>query len=87
MKRLRKIAEIEPRTAPPVYRRRPGQSPQLVRWLTETELSAAQQRIAERYRDHLVARLHPRWAMVELYIDPAAVSDADWTMIGILFEK
>jgi hypothetical protein len=87
MKRLKKIAEIEPRTAPPVYRRRPGQSPQLVRWLTETELSAAQQRIAERYRDHLVARLHPRWALVELYIDPAVVPESEWTIINILFKQ
>jgi hypothetical protein len=87
MKRLRKIADIDPPTAPPVYRRRPGQSERLIQWLTETELPAAQRRIVERYREVLVARLHPQRALVELYIDPAAVSENDSLMIEMLFER
>lgn len=88
MKQLKKIANIDPQTAPPVYRRHARhQSGKLIQWLMESELSVPQQRIAERYQNSLVARLHPQRSLVELYIDPAVVSPADRLMIELVFKK
>lgn len=87
MKQLRKIADIDPRTQPPVWRRQPHQSTRILRWLIDQELSGNQLRIVERYQESLVARLHPQRARIELYIDPAAVGANDSLMIELVFNR
>jgi hypothetical protein len=87
MKQLRKIADIDPRTAPPVWRRHPHQSTRILQWLIDQELTGPQLRIVERYQENLVARLHPQRARIELYIDPAAVGPNDSLVIELVFKR